>query len=182
MAELAPRGPPSTGSACRARPEPRRLEAAGVRRTAVAPFAGRAAAVEAALGAALPPPGASGGWPGGRILWVGLGLWLVEGERRGPRRQAAASDQSDAWAGLRLDRRRCAGGAGAAGAARPRRGGLPAGSGGAQPAPARAAAASWPMIPASSCWCRGPMPGTAVAELATAMQAVAARAALARRG
>ncbi len=74
-----------------------------VPRTAVAPFSGQAAAVAAALGAALPPAGASGAWSGGRILWAGDRLWLVEGAAPDLGGCAAASDASDAWAGLRLD-------------------------------------------------------------------------------
>ncbi|MFO1143451.1 MAG: sarcosine oxidase subunit gamma [Amaricoccus sp.] len=103
MAELAPRYPfdglglpRSAGAAT--------LEAADpVKWTAVAPFVGRAAAVAAALEAPLPPPGASGAWHGGRILWIGLDLWLVEGDApQGLAGLAAVCDQSDAWAGLRL--------------------------------------------------------------------------------
>ena len=103
MADLAPRSPFDGLGLPRAAGAATLEATETVRRTAVAPFAGRAAAVEAALGAALPPPGASGAWPGGRILWIGLDLWLVEGNAP-PSLDglAAASDQSDAWAGLRL--------------------------------------------------------------------------------
>lgn len=153
-----------------------------VRRTAVAPFAGRAAAVEAALGAALPPPGASGGWPGGRILWIGLDLWLVEGDApQSLDGLAAASDQSDAWAGLRLT-------GAAAEAVLARLVPLDLDRDVFRPgAVARSLLRHVPLVlvagsPGFELLVPRSYAGTAVAELATAMQAVAARAALARRG
>ena len=105
MAELAPRTafaglalPHAAGAArLAALPE--------VPRTALAPFAGQEAAVAAALGATLPAAGASGRWAGGRILWAGAGLWLVEGGAPALAACALAADASDAWAGLRLDGR-----------------------------------------------------------------------------
>jgi sarcosine oxidase subunit gamma len=71
--------------------------------TSVAPFRGQEAAVAAALGAALPGPGETAEVAGGRILWTGIGQWFVQGsavpDLTG---RAAVTDQSDAWAGLRL--------------------------------------------------------------------------------
>lgn len=182
MAEMVPRGafdglglPRTAGAAT--------LEAAeSVQRTAVAPFAGQAAAVEAALGAPLPPPGTSGAWPGGRILWIGLDLWLVEGEApRGLDGGAAVGDQSDAWAGLRLT-----GGDAAEVLARLvpldlDRAAFPPG------AVARSRLRHVPLVlvagdPGFELLVPRSYAGTAVAELAAAMRAVAARAALARRG
>lgn len=74
-----------------------------VARVSVAPFAGQREAVATALGTLLPEPGRAAGG----VLWAGLGLWLVEGRQAGEvsRRLAglaAVTDQSDGWAGLRL--------------------------------------------------------------------------------
>ena len=74
-----------------------------VSRHSVAPFRGREAAAEAALGARL-EPGLASALPGGRIVFAGLGQWLVEGVEPGPAlaEVAAVTDQSDAWCGLGL--------------------------------------------------------------------------------
>lgn len=77
----------------------------------VAPFRGRGGAVAAALadrlGTGLSDPGHWAAAGSVRVLWFGFGLWLVEG---GPEDLAAAisdaaavTDQSDGWAGLRLE-------------------------------------------------------------------------------
>jgi sarcosine oxidase subunit gamma len=73
--------------------------------TSVAPFAGQEAAVSAALqvatGAAFPDPNR---WTGGdtRIVWTGPGQAMVLGPRVAPP-GAAVTDQSDAWAVMRLE-------------------------------------------------------------------------------
>lgn len=73
--------------------------------TSVAPFTGEAArvgaALEVALGSGLPAPGR---WTGGaiRIVWTGPDQAMVIGARLAPE-GAAVTDQSDAWAVLRLD-------------------------------------------------------------------------------
>jgi sarcosine oxidase subunit gamma len=73
--------------------------------TSVAPFAGQEAAVSAALeaatGAAFPAPGR---WTGAetRIVWTGPEQAMVLGARVAPA-GAAVTDQSDAWAVMRLD-------------------------------------------------------------------------------
>lgn len=73
-----------------------------VRRAVVAPFAGREAAVAAALGAAL-PRGRVAALPAGRVLPFALGQWLVEAAAvAGLEGLAAVVDQGDAWAGLGL--------------------------------------------------------------------------------
>ena len=182
MADLAPRSPFDGLGLPRAAGAATLEATETVRRTAVAPCAGRAAAVEAALGAALPPPGASGGWPGGRILWIGLDLWLVEGDApQGLDGLAAASDQGDALAGLRLT-----GADAEAVLARlvpldlDRDVFLPG-------AVARSLLRHVPLVlvagdPGFELLVPRSYAGTAVAELATAMRSVAARAAFARRG
>jgi sarcosine oxidase subunit gamma len=71
-------------------------------RSVVAPFAGREAAVAAALGVAL-PIGRVAARPAGRVLPFALGQWLVEGAAvAGLDGLAAVADQGDAWAGLAL--------------------------------------------------------------------------------
>ena len=76
-------------------------------RCSIAPFRGRAEAVATAVGG-LPEPGRAEPREGGRILWAGLDLWLVEGAeaerlaRAAAEAGAAVTDQSDAWAGLTL--------------------------------------------------------------------------------
>ncbi len=73
--------------------------------TSVAPFAGEEGAVSAALmdatGAGFPDPNR---WTGGaaRIVWTGPGQAMVLGPRVAPG-GAAVTDQSDAWAILRLE-------------------------------------------------------------------------------
>jgi heterotetrameric sarcosine oxidase gamma subunit len=73
--------------------------------TSVAPLAGREATVSAVLeraaGAAFPAPGR---WTGGdiRIVWTGPGQAMVLGARVAPE-GAAVTDQSDAWAVMRLE-------------------------------------------------------------------------------
>jgi heterotetrameric sarcosine oxidase gamma subunit len=68
----------------------------------VAPYRGREAAVAERLNAPLLAPGERAG----HVLWMGLGLWFVEGatpelaERLAA--EAAVTDQSDAWAGFSL--------------------------------------------------------------------------------
>ena len=73
--------------------------------TSVAPFAGQLAtvsqALEKAARAAFPAPGR---WTGGdiRIVWTGPEQALVLGARVAPE-GAAVTDQSDAWAVMRLE-------------------------------------------------------------------------------
>jgi sarcosine oxidase subunit gamma len=73
--------------------------------TSVAPFAGQEAAVsaalEAALGAGFPQPNR---WTGAetRIVWTGPEQAMVLGPRVAPA-GAAVTDQSDAWAVMRLE-------------------------------------------------------------------------------
>jgi heterotetrameric sarcosine oxidase gamma subunit len=73
--------------------------------TSVAPFTGREAAVSAALqasvGAEFPAPNR---WTGGatRIVWTGPGQAMALGARVAPE-GAALTDQSDAWAAMRLE-------------------------------------------------------------------------------
>ena len=73
--------------------------------TSVAPFAGQGGAVSASLraatGAAFPDPNR---WTGGdiRIVWTGPDQAMVLGPRVAPDR-AAVTDQSDAWAVMRLE-------------------------------------------------------------------------------
>jgi len=109
VAEFAPRGAfagaglPLVAGAARLSALP---EAAVV---SLAPFRGRAAAVEAALGAALPDPGGTAALAdGSRLIWAGIDLWLL----RGPAAEAAAArlegdaavtDQTDGWAGLAIE-------------------------------------------------------------------------------
>lgn len=77
--------------------------------TAVAPFDGQDAAVSRALqeavGAAFPAPGR---WTGGdgRIVWTGPDQAMVLGPRVAPE-GAAVTDQSDAWAVMRLEGAGC---------------------------------------------------------------------------
>lgn len=73
--------------------------------TSVAPFAGQEAAVSRALeraaGAVFPAPGR---WTGAetRVVWTGPGQAMVLGPRVAPE-GAAVTDQSDAWAVMRLE-------------------------------------------------------------------------------
>jgi sarcosine oxidase subunit gamma len=105
VAELAPRDAFTGLALPHAAGEARLAALPPVRRTAVAPFAGGEEAVATALGVALPPPNGSGRWEGGRVLWAGAGVWLVEGGAPDLAADALATDASDAWAGLRLEGR-----------------------------------------------------------------------------
>lgn len=69
----------------------------------VAPFRGQEAAVAALLQAEL-PVGRAVPTALGRLIWAGLGTWLLRGPVRGDRldRLAAVTEQSDAWCGLAL--------------------------------------------------------------------------------
>lgn len=77
---------------------------------AILPFRDRHAAVASALGCALPGPGESLRLPdGGLLLWAGLNQWLLRGAAAADAAlverledDAAAVDVSDAWAGLVL--------------------------------------------------------------------------------
>jgi sarcosine oxidase subunit gamma len=72
--------------------------------TSLAPFAGRAAEVEARLGAPLPPPGRVGAVEGGRLLWAGPGrAWLVGRGAPELTGLAAVVEQGDGIVGLRLE-------------------------------------------------------------------------------
>ena len=125
VAELAAEGPFDGARAAAARRAGRRSRRCRrCARVAIAPFAGQRAAVAevlaARIGAGLPEPGRAEG----PVVWAGIGQWLVEGREAGEVADwlgglAAVTDQSDAWAGLRLAGDAARGGAGAAGAARP---------------------------------------------------------------
>jgi sarcosine oxidase subunit gamma len=87
----------------------RLAEAAPARITLVAPFRGRheaaSQALATALGPALPEPGQSSGEGPERVLWHGLGQFVVLGERALPEtlaQSAAIVDVSDGWCVLRL--------------------------------------------------------------------------------
>jgi sarcosine oxidase subunit gamma len=72
----------------------------------LAPFRGRDAEAAAVLGADLPPPGGTAPLADGRLIWAGLGLWLLRGPaaaRLGAPAGWAVTDQSDGWCGLALD-------------------------------------------------------------------------------
>lgn len=73
--------------------------------TSVAPFAGRAAEVEAALGAALPAPGRAARLGPGRMLWAGPGRALLVGVRppEGLAALAAVVPQGDGIAAAALE-------------------------------------------------------------------------------
>ena len=66
--------------------------------TSIAPFRAREADVASALGVALPAPNGTARWGEGRILWTGLGRWLLIGAPapEGLGSLAAVVDQSDA--------------------------------------------------------------------------------------
>ena len=77
--------------------------------TAIAPYKGSDKALSAALksahGMAAPAPGRSTGKEGARALWFGNRMILLQGPAPDPglSRHAALTDQSDAWAVVRLD-------------------------------------------------------------------------------
>ena len=77
--------------------------------TSLMPWRGQeealAEALEKAHGLSLPAPGRSTGKEGGRLLWFGRGLYLLMGPEPDPALadHAALTDQSDAWAAVRLD-------------------------------------------------------------------------------
>ena len=75
--------------------------------TSVMPLAGReketSAALEKSCGIGFPAPGRSLPAEGMRAIWSGLGQALLLGPKLGPLRGAAMTDQSDAWAALRLE-------------------------------------------------------------------------------
>lgn len=74
--------------------------------TSVAPFHGQenavSAALEAAVGGAFPKPNRTTGKDGARVIWTGPGQAMVLGPAVAPQ-GAAVTDQSDAWAVLRLE-------------------------------------------------------------------------------
>jgi heterotetrameric sarcosine oxidase gamma subunit len=74
--------------------------------TSVAPFAGQASAVskalEKAVGCALPPVGAFSSKGETRIAWSGLDQYFVMGPGPVSIPGAALTDQSDAWASVRV--------------------------------------------------------------------------------
>lgn len=74
--------------------------------TSVAPFRDRekavSAALEAAVGGAFPRPNRTTGKDGARVIWTGPGQAMILGPRVAPE-GAAVTDQSDAWAVLRLE-------------------------------------------------------------------------------
>lgn len=76
--------------------------------TSVAPFRGQEKAVsgalEAAVGGAFPRPNRTSGKDGARVVWTGPGQAMVLGPRVAPE-GAAVTDQSDAWAVMRLEGR-----------------------------------------------------------------------------
>lgn len=76
------------------------------------PYRGQEAAVAQALArheGALPEAGQAASIPGGRVIWAGMGRWLLCGPAAEDavlcaalEPAAALTDQSDAWAALRL--------------------------------------------------------------------------------
>ena len=77
--------------------------------TSLMPWRGQEAALGAALdsahGLALPAPGRSTGKDGARLIWFGKGQYLLIGPAPDPAlaAHAALTDQSDAWAVVRLE-------------------------------------------------------------------------------
>lgn len=73
----------------------------------VMPLAGRekeaSAALKAACGVGFPDPGRSLSAGDARAIWSGLGQSLVLGPKVQTLRGAAVTDQSDAWAAMRLE-------------------------------------------------------------------------------
>lgn len=75
---------------------------------AIAPFPGRTAAVAARLGG-FPEPGALLATQAGRLAWAGRETAFLFGAAPDLAGLAAVTDQSDGWAGLRLDGQDAAG-------------------------------------------------------------------------
>ena len=75
--------------------------------TSVAPFSGQAGAVstalEKAIGCGLPPVGAFTENGSTRIVWSGLDQWFVMSMEAVSIPGAALTDQSDAWAAVRIE-------------------------------------------------------------------------------
>ncbi|MCW3784156.1 sarcosine oxidase subunit gamma [Defluviimonas salinarum] len=92
--------PVSAGGVTLSEPAPERI-------TSVAPFAGKEAAAGKALkalGLGWPGPGTSIGGEGRLCLWTGRGqAFLIGAEPEGLAGIAALTDQSDAWARMRLE-------------------------------------------------------------------------------
>ena len=109
----------SGGATLAALPAVRRMRGRALRR--------RREAVSRGPGAA-PAAGCRCAGAGGRLIWAGIGQWLLEGGGGGVAGWlgglAAVTDQADAWAALALSGAAARDGAGAAGAARPRPGGV----------------------------------------------------------
>lgn len=71
--------------------------------TSIAAAAGaNAASFKSATGCAPPAPGRSAGKDGARVLWWGPGQWMMLGKPLETLENHALTDQSDAWALLRL--------------------------------------------------------------------------------
>lgn len=74
--------------------------------TSVAPFRGQekavSSALDAAVGGAFPKANRTTGKDGARVIWTGPGQAMVLGPRVAPE-GAAVTDQSDAWAVMRLE-------------------------------------------------------------------------------
>ena len=136
------------------------------------PIAGAEAAVGAALGGALPPPGAWTALGGGRVLWAGLGQWLVEGvdvAATSPSSRRSSTSRTPGRA-LALSGADAGDGAGAAGAGRSDRGAAAGGRGahaccGTSPASSSRADAGFELLVLRS------FAGSAVHDLAEAMRA-----------
>lgn len=81
-------------------------DAAPARITSVAPLAGQGAALDAALaamGLGWPAPNRQIAGPSGRIVWAGAGqAFLLDADPAPLAGLAALTDQTDAWATLRL--------------------------------------------------------------------------------
>jgi sarcosine oxidase subunit gamma len=93
VAELAERGPLEGLGLPLEAGRAKLVELPWVRRVLLAPLRG-----EPAPG----PVGRVAAVGGGRIVWAGLGQWLVEGEAAASTAGVAVTDQSDAWAGVAL--------------------------------------------------------------------------------
>lgn len=81
--------------------------------TSLAPFRGRSkglsVALKAAHGMGYPAPGRATGKAGARVIWFSQGQALLMGPEPGSSlgKHAALSDQSDAWAVVRLEGKGC---------------------------------------------------------------------------